>query len=235
MIELNNLTISRGQVQVLKNQSFSFPINSWIGVLGANGSGKTTLLDALSGRHQVDSGSVVIDGVDWAKNRLELAKQIGVAPTIDSLPSVLTVRQIIRLAKPSVVEIEQELLDALAIDSVLDQTIGTLSSGYRQRVCIYLAFLRQTSIVVLDEPFNWLDPVSAHDLKQALKTATKSGITLFTALHDTSTFVQYCDVGTLLSRHGKPTEISSKMMSEHRTNTVTFEKQIIQLLRDPGQ
>lgn len=232
MIEISNLSVSRGRKQIIKGLSFALPTQSWVGILGANGSGKTTLLEALSGRHEVDSGSIVIDGLECSHSRIQRVDRISIAPTIESLPSVLSVRQLIKLLSKTESRHARNLRRVLGIECILNKRIGDLSSGYKQRISILAAFLDDCNIVVLDEPFNWLDPVNAYDLKAALKQIVESGVTLLTALHDTATFVQHCDVGLLLDGNGRATEISSAMLQKNRTNAIAFENEIVQRLRE---
>ena len=88
---------------------------------------------------------------------------------------------------------------ALAFDPYIDQRIGTLSQGMRQRLAIFCAFLARPRAVLLDEPFNWLDPISAFDTKAALAGLVAQGLTLVTALHDIASLVRQCEAGLLLS------------------------------------
>ena len=80
---------------------------------------------------------------------------------------------------------------ALDFDPFLDRRIGALSAGMRQRLAIFAAFLGRPRAVILDEPFNWLDPICAFDTKEALKAlVVGEQLTLVTALHETATLIR---------------------------------------------
>jgi len=211
----------------------------WIGIIGANGSGKTTLLRALAGRLPLAGGRILLDGRDVSRDRAERAQAIGFAPDANMLPEDLSPAELFALAAfgPERSAADSELAQlraALAIDRFLHRKLGTLSAGTRQRVAIYSAFVNRPAIVILDEPFNWLDPLTAFDCKQALLGLVERGLLLLTALHDVSTLVGYCSRGLLLADGALALAMEAGELAAGRADPVRFEQNIVGHLRPAG-
>ena len=195
-ITLSDVVVRRGEKLIVRDLSLVVKQNSWFGIVGANGSGKTTLLRAVAGRLPIISGGCRIKGSDFSIDRAARAELIGFAPPIEHLPANLRLNELLDLAAGNTNETQErceQLWDALGIRSLLDTLIGECSSGMRQRASIAIAFARPVSIVILDEPFNWLDPVAAFDTRNALGDMVREGLTLITALHDLATLCGACN------------------------------------------
>lgn len=167
-------------------------------------------------------------------DRSARAKTVGFAPPIERLPSLLTVRRLLELAGDTT-EVQEarnsELWAALEIAKLLDHTMGESSSGMRQRAAIALAFAAPTSIVILDEPFNWLDPVAAFDTRSALADTVRGGLTLLTALHDLSTLCGACDEGIIMASGRISLKLDRKQLRAGAHDIHAFEHDMIEALR----
>lgn len=199
MLTVSNLNVTLSGKPILKGLSFATPVG-WFGILGINGSGKTTLLKALCARWPLTSGSIVFNGNDMTKDDAARAATFGFAPPVETLPVGLKGGEVIRLladlrgcdaAEP------KAIYQALGVAKLNDVLIGKMSSGMKQRISVFCAFLGEPDLVLLDEPFNWLDPVAAYDLKAAIRAYADHHIVI-TALHDVPTFASRCDCGILL-------------------------------------
>jgi ABC-2 type transport system ATP-binding protein len=209
---------------------------AWIGIIGANGSGKTTLLRALGGRLPAEAGEIAIDGAALGRDRAARALGIGFAPEIAALPGELTGRDILTLvARPTGATIDDPglapLRDALGLDAFQDRRVGTWSAGMRQRLAVYAAFVGGQKIVLLDEPFNWLDPVSAFDARRAMRDLAGRSHLIVTALHDVATFVHNCDQGFLLADGRVGLELGAGAIARGREDFRGFEQALIAQLR----
>lgn len=100
--------------------------------------------------------------------------------------------------------------DALGIAEIRDRWIADCSAGMRQRAAIAIGLAGGHATVILDEPFNWLDPVAAFDLRKAMRARVDGGLTLITALHDLATLVHECDDGAMLCNGGVTLRLSPK-------------------------
>ena len=233
-LKLVDLCVRRDGRPVIQNLTTTVAPASWLGVIGANGSGKTTLLRAVGGRLPIASGQCWLEGADVAADRSTRASAIGFAPPIDALPPLLTVRAVLQLAGDSIADQQRRndrLWSALGIAGFLDRRVGETSSGLRQRVTIALAFATGSSIVILDEPFNWLDPVAAFDTRAALADKVDSGTTLITALHDLFTLCGFCDRGIVMAHGRMGLELGKHDLRAGERDTREFEQTMITALR----
>lgn len=237
-LSLNAVAVKRGDKFVVRHVDLAVRRGSWFGLIGANGSGKTSLLRAIGGRLPIAAGSCSIDGQDITDNRVARAKLIGFAPPSDRLPDAMRTLDIFELVGGDMALVWARLgplREALGLDLLLNRWIGDCSAGMRQRVAIALAFAGGHSLVILDEPFNWLDPVAAFDLKQVLRSMVANGLTLLTALHDLSTLITCCDAGAILVDGDVGLTLDPAMLSHAAGDPQTFERSMIDLLRSGGR
>ena len=236
-IEARELVVLRGNHRAVDRVSLAVDGAGWTGLVGANGSGKTSLLRALAGRLESADGAILLDGTDLTADRARRAETIGFAPEASTLPESLTGRELFAILGGAEVGLEPAdplaaLRSALAFDSFFDQRIFTLSAGMRQRLAIFCAFLSRPRAVLLDEPFNWLDPICAFDTKQALGALVAGeGLTLVTALHDMTSLVQHCTAGLLLSEGRIRRRLGAEEMAAGRRDYAAFEAEMIAGLR----
>jgi ABC-2 type transport system ATP-binding protein len=224
----------RGHALAVRDVTLAVRRGSWFGLIGANGSGKTTLLRAVSGRLDVAEGQCWIDGVDLSRDRWARASRIGFAPTAAALPAALSAGEVLTLAARGAgdpLASLGSLGEALGIATLFSGRIGNFSAGMRQRVAIACAFVGGHSTIILDEPFNWLDPVAAYDLRAALRARVEAGLTLITALHDLPTLAASCDEGLLLSAGRIALTLSGEDLREGRADLAAFERHMIEILR----
>lgn len=234
VLSVSALTVNRGGQRIVHDASAAIPPGSWFGVIGANGSGKTTLLRAIAGRLPIAGGSCAIFGTEHADDRAARAQAIGFAPPIEHLPALLTVRELLELAGDPVAVQQQRsaaLWQALGIAELLDVPAGECSSGMRQRAALALAFALPCRIVILDEPFNWLDPVAAFDTRAALAAMVAQGLTLITALHDLTTLCGFCDSGIVMARGRISLQLDQATLRAGRSDAAAFESELVAALR----
>lgn len=238
-IEVRDLVVFRGGYPAVQDVSFAVDGAGWIGVVGANGSGKTSLLRALAGRIDVQEGAILIDGIDLTADRAARARAIGFAPDAAALPASLTGRELFAIlgnASPGLDPADPlaPLRGALAFDLFLDRRIGALSAGMKQRLAIFCAFLTRPAAVILDEPFNWLDPICAFDTRNALAALAEGGLTLITALHEMNSLVRHCRSGLLLSDGRISRRLDAEALAGGARDFALFEAEMIAGLRGEG-
>lgn len=237
-IRLTGASVERSGVRVVHEVDLMAPAGRWFGLIGANGSGKTSLLRALAGRLPFATGTCLVDGADLAGNRMARAQRFGFAPPADRLPDALRVRDLLALAGGDLDTACERLgpvRGALGIDPLLHKWVGDCSAGMRQRAAIATAFAGGHSLVVLDEPFNWLDPVAAFDLRQALRTLVDGGLTLVTALHDLGTLATACDEGAMLADGRVALPLDPATLAQAARSPQEFERRTIDLLRSGAE
>ena len=239
-VEIEDLTVERGGRPVVAGFSYTNRGPAWIGLVGANGSGKTSLLRALAGRLPARAGRIMLGGADLSRERGGRARLIGFATDAAMLPGDLTPRELFAISADDRDAADdpriRELRAALNFETFIDRPCGSLSAGMGQRVALFAAFLDLPAIVLLDEPFNWLDPLTAFDTKRSLRQMVDhNGVTLITALHDVSTLTAYCDRGILMSAGKIALTLEPDDLRAGLADPVGFEARIVDRLRDPGQ
>jgi ABC-2 type transport system ATP-binding protein len=237
-VRVERLSVERGGTSAVEAVSFAVETGTWFGVIGANGSGKTSLLRAIAGRLPMAGGACLIDGVDLSDDRQARAAQIGFAVPPETLPAALTGAEVLSIVAGNV---ERALAamgavgEALAVRGLLDRQIGRYSAGMKQRLAIGCAFAEGRPVVVLDEPFNWLDPVAAFDLKQAVRAMVDGGRVVISALHDLPTLALACDAGLLLRAGCPALAIAGPAVVRAQAAPAEFEREMIAALRGEDQ
>ena len=192
MIEIRNLKKQFGETVACNIDAFTINDGDILGLVGNNGAGKTTLFRMLLDLLQADEGSVVIDGINPAES--EAWKQF-VGAYIDEgfLIDFLTPEEYFaflgKISGMTQAEVDERLKDfeQLAAGEVFGQKklIRNLSAGNKQKVGIISALFLRPKIVILDEPFNFLDPSSQLILKHVLTDyAHETGATLIISSHN---------------------------------------------------
>jgi len=193
-----------------------------VSILGSNGCGKTTLLKHLLGVLIPKDGSVKVFGVDPGKEYSKIREKIGVVmQDVDEQILGPTVYDDILFA-PLNYGIERKKAEAMAkavikrlnLASIQKKIVNYLSGGEKKKVALAGALVMEPELLILDEPFTGLDPVSRRDLIQILNELNKEkGITFIITLHEVDLVPEMTDILYLmhghgdLSERGKPGEI----------------------------
>jgi ABC-2 type transport system ATP-binding protein len=199
-IALRGLTKRFGQTLAVDAIDLDIPAGSFYGVVGPNGAGKTTLLSMATGLLTPDVGAAYIHGVDlWALP--ESAKPLlGVLP--DGLHSFdrLTGAELISYAgllrgldKATVKERRDDLLAALDLDTAGRTLVTDYSAGMTKKIALACALVHAPRVLVLDEPFEAVDPVSAGAIRRILTTFVESGGTVVMSSHVMALVERLCD------------------------------------------
>jgi ABC-2 type transport system ATP-binding protein len=235
-IEISNLEFPVSEKFKLLIPKLGFVGPGWCCIFGSNGSGKSTLLNVISGRKTFRNGNITVNKNEIGHDRKKLTENIGMALEIGSLPDQLTGHQILTLVAHQfnrlLANSELEpLANALGISSYWHELVASYSSGMKQRIAIFGAFVGGHKIVLLDEPFNWLDPVCAYDVKTELSNLCQKGYLVVSAIHDTATIVQYCTQAHLISDGKIVFELSKSDLQVGRLDLIEFERTLIDKLR----
>jgi len=186
---IENLGHAYGDTPVLRGVDMQLAPGDFMALIGPNGSGKTTLLRALSGILLPQQGKILIDGVDMRGDPVGAKARLGLAIDPELLPGALTGRQCLTLfanirGLPGVPDDSLALASTLAFMPWLDRLVEEYSLGTRQKLGILLGLVGSPPLIVLDEPMNGLDPVSAWAIKQHLVTLTRErGCAVLLATH----------------------------------------------------
>lgn len=222
-ITISNLRKTYGPLTAVDVPRFVVEGGEVIGLVGNNGAGKTTLFRLILDLVGADAGTVCVAGEDVSRS--EAWKRFTGAYLDESfLIDYLTPREFFDLSRnlsamPDAVFDESLQLCAPLLEGVPDALIRTLSAGNRQKVGLASAFLRRPQLVVLDEPFTFLDPSSQHTFKAFLSSYVQqhpSSIVLISShdLHhvtDVSTRIALMEGGKIIRTFSSSAEALSQL------------------------
>jgi len=208
MIKVNNLTKRFGQNISLDAVNCEFKKNDYIALMGANGAGKTTLIRSILGYYHPDEGSVLIDGRDPIKERVEVLKNISFVPQLPP-PIKLSIDELINYVVTSS-GVDKELIKhysnemKLDINANINKSFFKLSGGMKQKLLIAISLAKKSGIIIYDEPTANLDPKARDDFYRLLKQNEEDKVLLFVThrLEEVQEIVNrqiYMDLGKITS------------------------------------
>ena len=174
MIKTEALTKSYGTLTAVDAVSFTVSPGEVLGFLGPNGAGKTTTMRMLAGFISASSGSASICGHDVDSDSLAARACLGYLPEGAPAYGEMTVRDFLdfiadlrRLHGPARARVTA-VIERLQLQSVLTQTVETLSKGFRRRVGLAQAIMHDPPVLILDEPTDGLDPNQKHEVRSLI-------------------------------------------------------------------
>ncbi len=193
----------------LDQLSLDVPAGSCFGLVGPNGSGKSTTLRSVVGLVRPDSGYIEVCGVSVANDVLAARKQMGIVLDPLQLFERLTAREFLRtmgeLRRVDAGVVDQrshDLLRILQLDQDADRQIAGYSHGMRKKTALAAALLHRPRLLLLDEPFEGVDPVSARSMRAMLDRFRSGGGTVVLSSHVMDLVERLCDhVGVI--NHGR--------------------------------
>jgi len=203
MISFKKVSKKFGSLQALDQVTLELVNGNSYALIGPNGSGKTTLIKTVLSMVIPTSGEIFVDGKS-IRNDWHYREKIGYMPQIGRYPDNMRIGQLFDMIKnirKNPVDLDEELVNAFRLDTMLDKRMHTLSGGTRQKVSAALAFLFNPPVLILDEPTAGLDPVSAEYLKEKIQQEkTKGKLIIITShimsdLDDLATEVVYLEEG----------------------------------------
>jgi len=234
MIEIRNLTKRFAQHIAVDNLSFGVQPGEVLGFLGPNGAGKSTTMKMLTGFLAPTAGSASILGFDIQKDRLMAQRQIGYLPEGAPCYGDMTVRGFldfiaaIRGFKGA--EKRERVAKAVAqveLEGVLEQSIETLSKGFKRRVGLAQAILHDPKVLILDEPTDGLDPNQKHQVRRLIQSLAYDKIVIIST-HILEEVSAVCTRAVVIA-HGKlladgtPLELESRSRYHQAVTLVAAE------------
>ena len=185
MIEIKNLTKIFNQFIAIDDLSFTVKEGEVLGFLGPNGAGKSTTMKLITGFLSASHGSVRIDGFDISKRPIKAKALMGYLPegapsygdmtTLEFLNFVAEVRG---YRGEDITRRVKHVLDEVELNSVSQQTIETLSKGFKRRVGLAQAIMHDPKVLILDEPTDGLDPNQKHHVRELIKNLARDKIVI---------------------------------------------------------
>tara|TARA_B100001996_G_scaffold208380_1_gene159834 strand:+ start:5679 stop:6416 length:738 start_codon:yes stop_codon:yes gene_type:complete len=179
-IKIKSLSKSFGPIDAVRNISFNVGYGEVLGFLGPNGAGKSTTMKMITGFLGPTSGTVEVNGHDVLEDPLSVKRSIGYLPEGAPAYGEMTVRSFLNfiadireLSNSVRKERLEEVIETINIKTVIDQSIETLSKGYKRRVGLAQAILHDPNILIMDEPTDGLDPNQKHEVRNLIKKMAK--------------------------------------------------------------
>lgn len=234
MIEIKNLTKRFAQHTAVDDLSFSVQPGEVLGFLGPNGAGKSTTMKMLTGFLAPTSGSASILGFDIQKDTLKAQQQIGYLPEGAPCYGDMTVRSFLEFIAEvrgfKGAEKRERVAKAVAqveLDAVLEQSIETLSKGFKRRVGLAQAILHDPKVLILDEPTDGLDPNQKHQVRKLIQSLAHDKIVIIST-HILEEVSAVCTRAVVIA-HGKlladgtPLELESRSRYHQAVTLVAAE------------
>jgi ABC-2 type transport system ATP-binding protein len=199
-LRIVGLTKWYGETQALDALTLDVPAGSCFGLVGPNGSGKSTTLRSVIGLVRPDAGRIEVCGHDIAADLQAARRMIGVVLDPLQLFERLTAREFLatvgalRSMPPDVVaERSAQLFSTLQLDPDADRQIAGYSHGMRKKTALAAAVLHRPRLLLLDEPFEGVDPVSARAMRAMLDRFREGGGTVVFSSHVMDLVERLCD------------------------------------------
>jgi ABC-2 type transport system ATP-binding protein len=233
-LSMRGLHKSFGATVAVDRVDIEVPQGSFFGLVGPNGAGKTTLLSMGVGLLRPDAGTSHVLGADVWAEPLRAKSMLGVLPDGLAMPERLTGREVLTflgqlrgLAPEVVAERTQELLDVMELTGAEKTLVIDYSTGMRKKIGLATALLHNPRLLVLDEPFEAVDPVSAMALKAILNRYVAVGGSVVLSSHVMALVEQLCDMVAVMSQ-GRVVAVGS--VDEVRGAAATLEESFARLV-----
>ncbi|UKS25914.1 ABC transporter ATP-binding protein [Paenibacillus sp. HWE-109] len=189
MIEINTVSKSFEGNVIFSNLELKIDNGEFVIFSGASGCGKTTLLNMIGAIEPIDSGEILVDGLNIHKRKYQLQYfkyKIGLLFQNFALVEHKTVKENLKLVRKesqSGVSIEQAL-EMVGISDKLNSKVYTLSGGEQQRVALARLMVKKCNIILADEPTGSLDKKNAEAVLDIIKQLHNQGKTIIMVTHD---------------------------------------------------
>ena len=208
-LELRSLTKRFGETLAVSDLDLDVSAGTFLGLLGRNGAGKSTLIKMITGLLRPTSGEVRVLGRDHAGDPLGIKARIGVMPEGTALLEKLTGPQYLRLVgrlhglDDEVIDARRaELFELLELEPGRRTLIADYSYGMQKKTALCAALLHGPELLLLDEPFEGIDPVTVRTIKDLLLGLNAKGATIVLTSHALDLVERLCPQLALI-HHGR--------------------------------
>ncbi|MGI8394141.1 ABC transporter ATP-binding protein [Leucobacter sp. W1038] len=200
VLRTEQLTKSYGQVLAAAEISIEVHAGSFTGIVGPNGAGKTTVLSMISGVNRPTSGRITVHGIDVWSDGPAAKRVLGTLPDRLRLFDRLSGAQLLYYAgvlhgvdESSLAQRASELAKAFGLEPALDRPVSDYSAGMQKKIGLACAMIHAPEVLVLDEPFEAIDPVSASNVTEILEKFVGGGGSVIMSSHSLDLIQRVCD------------------------------------------
>lgn len=230
VIKCKKLSKKYDEILALNDVNLSIERGEFFGLLGPNGAGKTTLLKILTGQIRTTKGEAEILGMNIENNTMEVKRKIAIIPEQESPPSFLTPREVLEMVA-SIRKIDEPKIefwiDFFDLQPMEGRVCRNLSRGQKQKVMLAAAFISETELMFLDEPFINLDPIVQTKVRDWLVEYVKEGGTVFLNTHLLENAQRLCDRAAIIHEGKIQSVIKLKDLDKQNINLEQLFHEII--------
>lgn len=190
MLEIKHLTKKYGEKIAVDDLSLSVADGQICAFIGHNGAGKTTTLKAVAGILNFEEGEIFIDGINVKEKPIQAKRILAYLPDNPDLYDYLTgieylnfIANIFKMNENERKEKIELYAKRIGIFDSLPNQISSYSHGMKQKLALVSALIHSPRLLLLDEPFVGLDPVSSHEMKLIMQEFAQTGATIFYSTH----------------------------------------------------
>jgi ABC-2 type transport system ATP-binding protein len=221
MIKVQNLSKVFGTKKAVDGVSFAVQRGEVLGFLGPNGAGKSTTMRVITGFIPPTAGTVSVGEFDISSNPIEAKRLIGYLPENAPAYSDMTVHGFLNfcaevrgLSGDARKRAVARVVEMCFLESVIHQSVETLSKGYRHRTCFAQSIIHDPDVLVLDEPTDGLDPNQKHEVRQLIRKMGENKAIIFST-HILEEVDAVCSRAIIIDRgrivaNGTPAELRRK-------------------------
>jgi ABC-2 type transport system ATP-binding protein len=221
MIKVQNLAKTFGAKRAVDGISFSVNRGEVLGFLGPNGAGKSTTMRMITGFIAPSEGTVTVGGFDIVQQPIEARRLIGYLPENAPAYTDMTVHgfldfaaEIRGLRGDAKTRAIHRAVELCFLETVLHQSVETLSKGYRHRTCFAQSIIHDPDVLVLDEPTDGLDPNQKHEVRTLIRKMGEKKAIIFST-HILEEVDAACSRAIIIDRgrivaNGTPEELRRK-------------------------
>ncbi|MCY7373807.1 MAG: ABC transporter ATP-binding protein [Spirochaetaceae bacterium] len=206
MVDVRGLTVAFGPVVAVDRVDLTVPAGASVALVGRNGAGKSTTLRALAGVLPPTAGSVQIAGVDAVRDPSGAKTRLGYCPDVGGLIPRATPWEHLHLAAALRTmgkgweERAGDLLQRFELDGVADRLTSSFSHGMGRRLSVVLAAFHSPAVLLLDEPFDGVDPLGVDATLTVIRELRLTGSAVVVSTHLLDLAVLACDEAVVLER-----------------------------------
>jgi ABC-2 type transport system ATP-binding protein len=190
ILSVQDLRKSFGDLEAVKEVSFTVEKGESFSLLGPNGAGKSTIINMITGLFSPTAGDIHINNINVVKNPKQAQKLIGVVPQEIALYETMSARENLKfwgrmynLNGKTLEKSVDEVLEIIGLTERAKDKIGTFSGGMKRRVNIGAAILHHPQLLIMDEPTVGIDPQSRNHILETVKRLNKQGMTIIYTSH----------------------------------------------------
>jgi ABC-2 type transport system ATP-binding protein len=204
LVDVRGLTVAFGSVVAVRGFDLTLPGGASVALIGRNGAGKSTTLRVLAGVLPPTSGEVRVAGVDVGRSPSEAKRRVGYCPDVGGLIPRATPWEHLQLAATlremdgSWPERAHDLLRRFDLSTAADRVTAGFSHGMGRRMSVLLAAFHRPDVLLLDEPFDGVDPLGVEATMEVIREARLAGSAVLVSTHLLDLAVEACAEAVVL-------------------------------------